>query len=374
MIKLFLIVKDADGGTGTFLTNFLKIKNFFKDKIDIKTLVFEKPSYRKLEEATFLHDKLFYPANHFLFNSVKNLLSDAISLVKIINFEKPDIILAINSYPNIIISLCTFVVKPKPIIILTHHNNLSAVINKIDSIIFKLLIKLCLPLLYKQANIHISVSNGVSKDICLLTSQRYTKVIYYGLNTLSSNKVKILKKRIKIVSIGRFDEQKDFTNIIEAFELINKRNKNLTLTVIGGGKNYNEIIKYTNSSRSYYCIKVIKWKKDVIKEIYKYDLFLFSSFYEGLPNVIIEAMSQGLPIISTDTPYGPREILDNGKYGILVPMKDPKAMAEAIQKLLTDKKLYIHYSKMSLERVKFFSEEKMLRAYKRLILNVIKSY
>ncbi len=83
-------------------------------------------------------------------------------------------------------------------------------------------------------------------------------------------------------------------------------------------------------------------------------------------------MSQGLPVISTNSLFGPSEVLDNGKYGIFVPIGDEKKMANAILRLLTSKKKREYYARKSLERVRFFSEEKMLRKYIELIKDLLK--
>jgi glycosyltransferase involved in cell wall biosynthesis len=66
----------------------------------------------------------------------------------------------------------------------------------------------------------------------------------------------------------------------------------------------------------------------------KADVFVLSSAWEGLPNVLIEALAVGVPVVATDCPSGPREILHGGQYGWLTPVANPQAMAEAILKVL----------------------------------------
>ena len=64
------------------------------------------------------------------------------------------------------------------------------------------------------------------------------------------------------------------------------------------------------------------------------DIFVLSSYVEGLPNVLVEAMMCGCTPVSTNCPTGPREVLENGKYGYLVPMGDPKSLAEGVIKAI----------------------------------------
>ena len=73
---------------------------------------------------------------------------------------------------------------------------------------------------------------------------------------------------------------------------------------------------------------------NVLKYFARADVFVLSSYAEGLPNVLIEAMICGCTPVSTDCPTGPSEVLQNGKYGYLVPMHDPVAMATGIEKAL----------------------------------------
>lgn len=374
MIYLLIIAKSVDGGTGTFLLNFSKLKTLIK-AIKIKTIVFEEPNYRNLNQnkldCIYVHKKNFYPGDYSLLNSLKYFLWDIYFIKRTITTEKPNIVISINNYANIILSFCNLLSKNGPKTILTHHNNLSQVIDKRCSPLVRFILRIFLFIIFKKSY-HIAVSKGVADDIKNLSKQKNIKVIPYGFNFKKVNRIKSLSKRKKILSIGRFDKQKDFMNIITAFSYVIKKYKKCNLTLIGDGQDHYKLLNYVNKLNLTKFIKIIGWKSNINEYLRMFDLFIFSSLYEGLPNVIIEAMSHGLPVISTDTPFGPREILDNGTYGILVPMKDPEAMARAIYELLTDEKKYDHYSQKSLERAKYFSLEKMLNSYQKIIIEIAK--
>ena len=78
---------------------------------------------------------------------------------------------------------------------------------------------------------------------------------------------------------------------------------------------------------------------------------------------MIEALSFGLPVVSTDTPYGPREILEDGKYGLLVPMYDYIQIKEAILELLKKPAVYTKFSNLALERSRLFTTDRMIKLY-----------
>ena len=81
-------------------------------------------------------------------------------------------------------------------------------------------------------------------------------------------------------------------------------------------------------------VMLLGFKENPFSYLSRSDVFVLSSISEGFSNVLVEAMACGCPVVSTDCPTGPGEILDRGKYGYLVPVGDPTAMAEAVLEVL----------------------------------------
>lgn len=128
-----------------------------------------------------------------------------------------------------------------------------------------------------------------------------------------------------------------------------------------------------------YLIKELKLENDVsllgfVENPYAYmqrsDVFVLSSRWEGFGNVLVEAMACGCPVVSTNCPSGPAEILGNGEYGILVPVEDVEKMAKSIIKILTNKELREELSNKALKRAKEFHVEKAVEKYLQIFSEV----
>ncbi len=136
-----------------------------------------------------------------------------------------------------------------------------------------------------------------------------------------------------ILGVGELCTRKDFSTLIKAFKIV-LSHIDARLVILGRGKQRDSLIKLSENLG-------IRDKVDFpgfISNPYPYmahaKVFVLSSLWEGLPVSPIEALAMGTPVVSTNCPSGPSEILENGKYGPLVPPKDYYKMAEAIIKVL----------------------------------------
>ncbi|MGL5123926.1 MAG: glycosyltransferase [Fusobacteriaceae bacterium] len=171
-----------------------------------------------------------------------------------------------------------------------------------------------------------------------------------------------------IVAVSRLDTvQKDYYTLLKAFEILKNNKINKKLYIVGDGPNEKDIKKIVQELKLEEIVKFIGLTKNPYVWIKNSIFFIHSSKYEGLPTVLIEAMICNKIVISSDCPTGPREILDNGKCGILYPVGDYKSLASEVINILNDgvkiNKLLIKLK----ERRKEFNRVKVIKEYEKLI-------
>lgn len=377
-LRIMIIVKCVDGGTGKFVEDFQKISTLFTDrKIKIKTLILEKPSFKPLtgfDYFCFRGEDYYPPSFSLATKSFVEFLEELLWTIKNIIKYKPHIIVGIEMRPNFLAIISKILCLGKFKVITTTHIDLAAMITNKRTGNMNVFLKHAIHHLYNKADVVVGVSQSLSKSIKnTFRLSRKVITIYNGIEINKSRKRTGPHVNKKIITmVGRLVDQKDHQNLIKAFNILQNKISNSELWIIGDGpirEQLESIVKKFNLTK-----KIVFWGRvpKIEKYLMKSDLFAFSSKREGFAYVLVEAMQQGLPVISTDTPYGPREVLGNGKFGVLVPVGKPDKMQEAIYTLLTNRKKYEYYSTKSLERCENFSIDVMLNKYKSLILKVLK--
>lgn len=171
-----------------------------------------------------------------------------------------------------------------------------------------------------------------------------------------------------IISIGRFEKQKRFDILLDSFALLHNQVE-AELIICGQGKLKAEIEKRAKRLNLNDSVKIIDYQNNPYAIMKKASVFVLTSDYEGLPNALIEAQGLGVPAVSTKCPFGPDEIIEDGITGILTPVGDSKAIAEALRLLLMNKKLLEAMGAAAKDRVrKKFDKSVLIREWEQMLL------
>ena len=145
-----------------------------------------------------------------------------------------------------------------------------------------------------------------------------------------------IKNKYRLLSIGRFVNQKGFDILIKAISLLeNIIKEKIHLTIIGEGPDLKFLQKLVFKNKLENYISFTGWEDDLEKRMTNYDLFIIPSRFEGQPFALLEAMSYGIPSIATNV-SGIPEALGKGQYGYLIPPNDPIALAYYIEKFINN--------------------------------------
>ena len=149
---------------------------------------------------------------------------------------------------------------------------------------------------------------------------------------------------------------------VRALNLL-KNKINFRSIIIGRGYYYKSLQQFLLDKKLKDKVKIINWQKNPYKYLKSADLLVLTSKYEGLPNILLEAVSLKRNIISTDCPTGPKEILDNGKGGDLFKIGDFQKLSKKIILFSKNKKKYKDKLKFAYKRLERFNYNKNLKLY-----------
>lgn len=228
-------------------------------------------------------------------------------------------------------------------VILAEHNTLSSVSHGMRDIRWRLY-PLPARLFYPWADRIVAVSKGVADDLAetIQLPRERIEVIYNPIVTadMFTKATEVIEhpwfrsgEPPVLLAVGRLTRQKAFDLLIRAFARVRK-NQAARLLILGEGEERPTLEAMVKEFGLDESVSLPGFLPNPYAFMAHAAAFVLSSRWEGLPTVLVEAMALGVPIISTDCPSGPREILLDGRYGCLIPMEDPAALSAAIETAL----------------------------------------
>ena len=264
-------------------------------------------------------------------------VQDVLPLVRFLRRARPDVLLSSLDHNNIAAMLARLAAGGTTQLVICQHNALSA-----EAAQGRWQYR-AIPTLYRHlcfaADAIVAVSQGVADDLAAVgvPAQRvhtiHNPVIDSGFARRAAASVAdawLEDEAVPVfVAVGRLVAQKDPHTLLRAFALHRAR-RPARLLMLGDGPLYNEIIALAEQLGIAADVRLIGFQSNPLPYIRRAAALVLSSRYEGLGNVLIEALGCGTPVISTDCPFGPSEILQHGRFGRLVPVADPAALADAM--------------------------------------------
>ena len=308
--------------------------------------------------------KFIFPQSNFWGNKNRLLKSIICSFLLLSYFKEKDVL--IISFQSNIFSLIISKLKKWPILIRLNTSPQKYIKNFIKLNAYKFLYKLSDEIIVNS----VEFKNNIKKLLNLNALVILNPILRYKYK---KRKITFIKnfKGLKIINIGRLTDQKDQITLLKSIKLLlNKHKIDLKLVIIGKGKNYDLLKKFINENDLKKNIHLVGYKKDAQEYIKLFDLFILSSKYEGLPNTLIEAQMSGVPIISSDCHSGPKEILLNGKLGILYKTGDYFELYKKLLIFIKNKNKYQKKTVLAKKYLNRYDYKNNLKKY----LNIINKY
>jgi glycosyltransferase involved in cell wall biosynthesis len=276
--------------------------------------------------------------------SVLGVVTHLPALVSYIRRKQPTAMFPHLGHPSIVSLTASRLANTDTAVIPTHHSafGVSADQSTKDRLVERLI-----PRFYPTADRIIAVSGGVAESITnrMAVDREDISVLHNPVDVESVRaraQQPVDHKWVEdeatdlVLFVGRLASQKELETWLRAFRRVHERHPQTRGVIAGQGPRREALLELRDEMGLSDVVSMPGYVDNPYRFMGQADTFLLSSRFEGLPTVLIEALACGCPIVSTDCPSGPREILDDGEYGALVPVGDEAGLAEAVNRRLTD--------------------------------------
>src|SRR4051812_37076077 len=297
-------------------------------------------------------------------------------LRRLVERERPDLIFSVIDLVNLLNVYAVRGVEPRPKVVLGVQTPPSIAYDSWHPV-SKLILNL-MPRMYPSADHVVALSKGVAEDLASLvprTRERVTVIPNAGVET---GVREMARRSLRpderpdgplIVACGRLKPLKGFAHLIDALAEV-RRSVPAHLWIVGEGEQRafleNKIARLGLQD----CVRLLGFQKNPYRYMAAADLFTLSSHFEGFGNVIVEAMACGTPVVATDCPYGPREIIEDGENGLLVEPASAASLARGMLRVLRDEELKNRLAANGLRRARDFEAQSIADEYGELFLRI----
>ncbi|HBB31518.1 MAG TPA: glycosyl transferase [Cyanobacteria bacterium UBA8803] len=276
--------------------------------------------------------------------TLKTISRVTFPLAHYLRTEKPDVVLSNLWYYNVFAVIAVALARITTRLILIEHGSFSP-LKKFPRRTMLWLLPLLMRYLYPYANYIVTVSKGLAQELTAdlnlkpsLIKTIYNPVIderlYQGAQQSVTHPWFNDREIPVILGVGRLSDIKNFPTLIRAFALVLKQQP-ARLVILGDGEDKPKLIALVRELGLEDNVALLGFLDNPYAYMARSHVFVLSSASEAFGNVIVESLALGTPVVSTNCPNGPDEILDNGKYGELVSVGDSEAMAQAILRVLS---------------------------------------
>lgn len=275
----------------------------------------------------------------------KRVAASLPGLVRYLRRARPKSMLSAVNHANVIAVIARVIARVPTRLVVSEHNNLSQSRKRPKDLSGKV-VQALMHWAYSKADAVVAVSKGVADDLAetLGFPRSRIEVVYNPVVT-----PKLFERAAApldhpwlapgeppvILGVGRLTPQKDFITLIKAFAQVRKE-LDCRLVILGEGELRSEIEELVRNLNIEVDVQLPGFAENPYAWMRRSAVFVLSSAWEGLGNVLIEAMACGARVISTDCPSGPSEILEGGKWGALVEVGDSGGLAKHIVRVLCE--------------------------------------
>ena len=266
-------------------------------------------------------------------------LAGLLPLTRFLRLERPDILLSNLGHNNIVAIWAAALARVPTRVIASYHSVFSVETSPKTRWQYRIL-PLLSRLFLDRAHGIVAVSQGVADDLAHTTGVARNRITVIYNAVVSNDFNRRMAESVAhpwlgndgppiILGVGRLVSDKDFVTLIAAFTIVTQT-RDARLILLGEGPLHADLLARAASLGVAERVSLPGFQPNPLPFMRRAAVLAVSSAYEGFGNVLVEALACGTPVVSTDCPYGPAEILEGGRFGMLVPVGDRKAMAAGL--------------------------------------------